>query len=153
MSVLCESALQERLRQAMKNRAAVEVAVLRGLIAAIRNVRIEKRVAAGEELGEADLLPIVRREIKQREEAIGFAEQGGRAELVEKNRAERDLLQSLLPQAPSIADLEGAVERLYESGATNIGALMAGLKRELGAGLDGRVASEVVKRFLGGKGA
>ena len=150
MSVLDESTIQDRLKQAMRARATDEVMVLRGLVAAIKNLRIERRGAgsggAGE-LGEADITQLVRREIKQREEAIAFAEQAGRADLVDKNRSERRFLETFLPQALSAGELEHAIARHHQC-ATSIGALMAKLKAEFGARLDGKVASEAVREFL-----
>ena len=149
---LTETAIEERLRQAMKSRAAGDVSVLRMLLAAIRNARIERRLAPGEALPSADIVQIVRREMKQREEAIDFAQRGGRIDLAEKNRLERDRLEELLPQAPARSELEAAVRRHHQTGAGNIGALMGKLKEEFGPRLDAKAASEVVREFLGAKG-
>ncbi len=90
----------------------------------------------------------MRREIKQREEAMAFAEQAGRAELVEKNGREKQYLEAYLPQALSADELERAIVRYYEAGATSIGSLMGKLKAEFGARLDGKLASEAVREFL-----
>jgi len=152
MSDLDEAALQESLKRAMKNRDAVEVSILRGVIAAVKNARIERRLPPDAGLGAAEIVQIVRRELKQREEAISFAEQGRRADLVEKNQTERDLLQRLLPAGVSTEDVAAAIARLYDSGANTIGALMAKLKEEFGARLDSRSASGQVKDFLQSKG-
>lgn len=151
MSTLSEAKLQEDLKEAMRARAADQVLVLRGLLAAVKNLKIERRGAAGGEsveLAEADIAGIVRREIKQREEALGFAEQGGRSDLVAKNRAEKEMLERMLPQALSGEELEAAIRRHHEAGAANIGALMAKLKAEFGPRLDGKTASEAVRKFL-----
>ena len=151
MSVLDESTIQDRLKQAMRARAMGEVMVLRGLVAAIKNLRIERRGARGGgagELGEADITQLVRLEIKQREEAITFAEQAGRGDLVDKNRSEKRFLETFLPQALSASELEQAIAKHYQGGVTSIGALMAMLKAEFGARLDGKVASEAVRGFL-----
>lgn len=151
MSVLDESAIQERLKQAMRARAMDEVMVLRGLVAAIKNLRIERRGAGGggaDELGEADIAQLVRREIKQCEEAITFAEQAGRADLVDKNRSEKSFLETFLPRALSAPELEQAIAKHHQGGATSMGPLMAKLKAEFGARLDGKIASEAVREFL-----
>jgi uncharacterized protein YqeY len=150
MSPLSETAIQERLKDAMRSRAGDEVMVLRGIVAAIKNLKIERRGAggSGDELAEADISQIVRREIKQRDEAIGFAEQGNRADLVEKNTREKRFLEGFLPQAPSPEELAAAIARHHGAGATSIGALMGKLKGEFGARLDGKVASEAIREFL-----
>ena len=154
MSELSEAMIQERLKQAMLSRATDEVMVLRGLVAAMKNLRIERRSAAAgasAELGGAEITQILRREIKQREEAIAFAEQAGRADLVEKNGREKRYLEAYLPQALSTDDLSRAIARHHEAGATSIGALMGKLKAEFGARLDGKAASEAVREFLRGQ--
>jgi uncharacterized protein YqeY len=154
MSGLDETTIQERLKQAMRARASDEVMVLRSLIAAIKNLKIERRGAGSAgagELGEADITQLVRREIKQREEAIAFAEQGQRADLVEKNRSEKRFLETFLPPALSADDLGQAIAKHHHQGAASIGALMAKLKAEFGARLDGKVASEAVREFLSRK--
>lgn len=154
MNGLSESAIQERLTEAMRRKATDEVMVLRGLVAAIKNLKIERRSSAapgGHEVAEADITQIVRREIKQRDEAIAFAEQGNRADLVQKNRGEKTFLEGFLPQALSSAELDAAIARHHAAGATSIGALMGHLKGEFGARLDGKVASEAVRQFLLGK--
>jgi hypothetical protein len=149
MSALDEATIQERLKEAMRARAMDRVMVLRGLVAAITNRKIERRTEADAgELGEAEITQIVRREIKQREEAMAFAEQGQRADLVEKNRTEKTFLESFLPRALPPEEIRAAIARHYQAGATNIGALMAKLKQDFGARLDGRAASEAVRAFL-----
>jgi uncharacterized protein len=151
MSELSESMIQGRLKDAMRSRATDEVMVLRGLVAAMKNLTIERRGAAGGAagaLGAAEITQILRREIKQREEAIAFAEQAGRADLVEKNSREKRYLETYLPQALSAADLEAAIARHYAAGATSIGPLMGKLKAEFAARLDGKLASEAVHEFL-----
>ena len=151
MSALDERAIQERLTEAMRVRATDEVMVLRGLVAAIKNLKIERRGAAGggvADLAEGDIAQLVRREIKQREEAITFAEQAGRADLVNKNRSEKGFLETFLPQPLSAAELEHAIGKHHQQGATAMGPLMAKLKAEFGGRLDGKVASEAVREFL-----
>jgi uncharacterized protein YqeY len=149
MSELSEAMIQMRLKEAMRSRATGEVMVLRGLVAAMKNLTIERRAGrASAELGAPEITQILRREIKQREEAIAFAEQAGRADLVEKNSREKRYLETYLPQALSAADLEAAIARHYATGATSIGPLMGKLKAEFAARLDGKLASEAVREFL-----
>jgi uncharacterized protein YqeY len=149
MSELSEQMIQGRLKEVMRSRATDEVMVLRGLVAAMKNLTIERRAGGSSaELGVPEITQILRREIKQREEAIAFAEQAGRADLVEKNSREKRYLETYLPQALSAADLEAAITRHYAAGATSIGPLMAKLKAEFAARLDGKLASEAVREFL-----
>jgi uncharacterized protein len=151
VSVLSEKAIQDRLTAAMRARSAGETMVLRSLVAAIKNLKIERRgVTSGSptELDEADLTQLVRREIKQREEAIVFAEQASRPDLVSKNREEKTFLETFLPQGLSSSELDDAITKHHAAGSRNIGALMGKLKSEFGARLDGKLASERIKQFL-----
>ena len=160
MSTLSEATIQERLKEAMRARAMDQVMVLRGIVAAIKNRQIERRTESGTsaqdqahpgesvELGEAEITQIVRREIKQREEAMAFADQAKRPDLIEKNRVEKTFLESFLPQALGPEEMNAAITRHHRAGATTIGALMAKLKEEFGPRLDGRAASEAVRGFL-----
>ena len=152
MTLLDESAISDRLRAAMRQRASEEVMVLRGIVAAIKNLKIERRGSGGQgrndALDEADIVQLVRKEIKQREEAIGFAEKGGRAELVDKNQREKRFLESFLPQGLSREELDAAIAQHHGAGATNIGALMGKLKAQYGARLDGKAASDAIRDFL-----
>ncbi len=149
MSELGEGTIQDRLKEAMRAKAMDQVMVLRGILAAVKNAKIERK---GADLSSADVTQIVRREIKQREEAIGFAEKGGRADLVEKNSRDKTFLETFLPQGLSAADLVSAIERLHAAGATAIGPLMAKLKAEFGERLDGKIASAAIKDYLARQG-
>ncbi len=151
MSGLTEKTIQDRLTAAMRARSANETMVLRSLVAAMKNLKIERRGTPGgesSELAETDITQIIRREIKQRDEAIAFAEQASRSDLIDKNREEKSFLEGFLPQALSGQDLESAIAKHHAAGATNIGALMGKLKAEFGPRLDGKTASEAIKQFL-----
>ena len=87
---LTEGQLAEDLTRAMKARDMPRVYVLRGLLTAAKNLKVERR---GAELAEGDLVQLVRREIRKREEAEEFAARGGRGELVAQNRSERTIAQ------------------------------------------------------------
>jgi uncharacterized protein YqeY len=77
-----------------------------GVITAAKNLMVERRTAT---LNEADLVQIIRREIRQREEAEEFASKAGRADAVEQNRAERKMLDAYVPAQLDAAALETVV--------------------------------------------
>ena len=72
--------IQQFLREALKKREGEKVAVLRLLLAAIEKQEIEKQ----RELEEEEIFSLIQKEIKQREEAIGFFKQGGEKILLKK---------------------------------------------------------------------
>lgn len=143
---LSEEALSAELTRAMKAREMERVYVLRGVLTAVKNTKVEKRIQV---LPEPDLVQMVRREIRQREEAESFAVQGGRTEAVEKNRRERALLESLVPAQLDAAALEAAIRAIVaRPDAGSLGAVMSVLKAELAGRYDGRQASEIARRVL-----
>ena len=140
-----EAQLQADLHAAMKARAAEKVLILRGLIAAIKNVKVEKQVAT---LPEADIAGLVRKEISKRVEAADFARKAGRAELVDNNEREKAILEAYLPQQLDPAALEGLIRQLAtDLGTTQIGPIMAALRDRYAGQFDGKLASELIRKL------
>src|SRR3954454_6185829 len=106
-----EAELTVALTQAMKARDMPRVYVLRGVLAGIKNLRVEKRGAA---LADDEIVQIVRREIRKREEAEEFAVKAGRQELVEQNRSERAMLEAFVPAHIDAAQLERAIRKITD---------------------------------------
>src|SRR5262245_60832581 len=130
----------------MKARDMARVYVLRGLLTAAKNLKVEKR---GAPLAEDDLVQLVRRELRQRQEAEGFAVKAGRQELVDQNRAERALLEAYVPAQLDAGQLEHAIRELAANpGARSLGAIMSGLRERFAGRFDGRQASEIARRVL-----
>src|SRR5438046_2374350 len=118
-----EEQLQSDLQRAMKARAADQMSVLRDVIAAVKNLKVEKMIKT---VPEADIVALVRREINKRAEAAEFARQANRPELVQKNEHEQALLEAYVPKQLSAAELEAVITALAtELGTTQIGPLMA----------------------------
>jgi len=142
-----EAELQSDLQNAMKARAADKVSVLRDVIAAIKNLKVEKMIPA---LPETDIVGVVRREINKRAEAAEFARKAVRADLVEKNEHEMAILEAYLPKQLGADELEAIIKALAsELGTTQIGPLMAKLRERHAGTYDGKLASELVKRLAG----
>ncbi len=140
-----EAQLQEDLKGAMKARDMEMVYVLRGLIAVIKNLKVEKRVA---ELPEVDIAGLVRKEISKRTEAADFARQANRPELVEKNEHEKKLLEKYLPQQLSAEALQAIIKEIAaELGTTQIGPIMAKLRERHPAQFDGKLASDLIRKL------
>ena len=140
-----EAQLQADLHAAMKARAAEKVLILRGLIAAIKNVKVDKQVPT---LPEADIAVLVRKEINKRVEAAEFARKAGRAELVDSNEREKAVLEAYLPQQLDAVALEAVIAQLVtELGSTQIGPIMAKLRERHAGQFDGKLASELVRKL------
>jgi uncharacterized protein YqeY len=142
---LSEAQLRQDLQDAMKQRAMSTVYVLRGLLAVVGNRRIELGADA---LSSAEIMGLVLREAKKREEAEEFARQAGRADLVEQNEAERAVLARYLPVMLDPEALTALVTGWIAEGVTSMGALMARLKERHPGQYDGKRASEIVRNLL-----
>ena len=148
---LSEAQLTADLTAAMKARDMPRVYVLRGLLTAAKNLKVERRAQA---LSEADLVQIVRREVRQREEAEEFAKKAGRDDAVEQNRAERAMLDAYVPAQMDAAALETVVRGIVASlPSPAMGPVMAALREQHAGQFDGKQASEIVKRVLAGGAA
>ena len=141
---LSEAQLRQDLQGAMKNRVMETVYVLRGLLAAVANRRIE----LGGELPAAEIVNLVVRESKKREEAEEFARKAGREDLVAQNEAERAVLARYLPTVLAIDEVTALVSAWIAEGVTTMGPLMARLKERYAGQYDGKVASEIVRKLL-----
>ncbi|HVO23159.1 MAG TPA: GatB/YqeY domain-containing protein [Candidatus Margulisiibacteriota bacterium] len=140
-----EAQLQDDLQAAMKARAMEKVYILRGLITAIKNLKVEKQLR---EVPEADIAVLVRKEINKRSEAVEFARQAGRQELVDQNERERAMLEAYLPPQLSARALEDVIKGLAaELGTTQIGPLMAKLRERYVGQFDGKLASELIRKL------
>ncbi len=145
---LSEAQLNADLTAAMKARDMPRVYVLRGLLTAAKNLKVERRGAA---LGEADLVQLVRKEIRQREEAADFATKAGRADAVTQNRSEQAILEAYVPAQLDAAALEEVVRGIVGAmPSPAIGPVMAALRERHAGRFDGKLASEIVKRVLAG---
>ena len=106
---LSEQQLSDDLKRAMKAREMTSVYVLRGVVTAAKNLKVERR---GAEIGEADLVQVVRKEIRKREEAEEFALKAGRQDAVDQNRSERAMLEAYAPAQLDPSALEEAIREI-----------------------------------------
>jgi len=147
---LTEEGLTADLTAAMKARDMPRVYVLRGLITAAKNLKVERRGAA---LAEADLVSLVRKEMRKREEAEEFAIKAGRTDVIEQNRAERQMLEAYVPALLAPEELERIVRTIAgELPSPTIGAVMSALRERHAGRFDGKLASDVARRVIAGAG-
>ncbi|MGB6553331.1 MAG: GatB/YqeY domain-containing protein, partial [Candidatus Binataceae bacterium] len=132
---------------AMKARDTRRMMAIRGLLSEIS--RVEKDVRR--EATEAEIVQLVKRERARREEALGFAKQANRADLIEQNETEAKILAGYLPPELPLEEVSAAVNEIIAGGATQMGAVMKALRDRFGAQLDGKVASDLVKQALAPK--
>ena len=137
------------LTTAMKAQDAAKTSTLRMVKAAMMNRQIEK----GSELEDDDVQKLLRSLVKQRRDSIEQYEKAGRQELVNKEQAEINVIETYLPKAASQEEIEQVVAAVIaETGASSIkdmGKVMKATQAALaGKNADGRLVSEVVKAKL-----
>ncbi len=146
--MVSKETLRDDLQAAMKARDMPTVYVLRGVIAAIGNRRIEK----GADLAQAEIVAVIQRESKQREEAEAYARDAGRDDLVAQNAAERAILARYLPSQLEDGELANLVRSWLTEGQNSMGAVMTRLKERYAGQYDGKRASEIVRTILAENG-
>jgi len=137
------------LTTAMKAQDANRTSTLRMVKAAMMNRQIEK----GGELDDDDMQKLLRSLVKQRRDSIEQYEKAGRQELVDKEKAEIEVIETYLPQAASAQEIEQAVAAaIAETGANSMkdmGKVMKATQAALaGKNADGKLVSEIVKSKL-----
>ena len=137
------------LTASMKAQDAQRTSTLRMVKAAMMNRKIEK----GTELDDGEMQKLLRSLVKQRRDSIEQYEKAGRQELVDKEQAEINVIETYLPQAASAAEIEAAVSAaISETGATSIkdmGRVMKAAQTALaGKNADGKLIAETVKAKL-----
>ena len=147
-----EADLKERLgndlKQALKARDKIVGSVLRLVLAAVKNAEIAKRSAIEDD----DILGIIAKEARQRQESIEAFKQGNRPDLVAKEEAELGILNEYLPQQLTrdeiIAEARRIIEEVGAQGPSDKGKVMPKIIAELKGKADGRAINEVVTELL-----
>jgi uncharacterized protein YqeY len=140
--------LEADMKDAMKSRETLRLETIRGVRGAMRNKEIE----LGQSLDDDGILRVIRALVKQRSDSIEQFQAAGRSELVQKESAERQLLESYLPAAPDEKAVEAAVAaviaELGASGPKDMGRVMKAALEKLGGAADGKLVSQVAKKKL-----
>ncbi len=147
-----EAGLKERLsndlKQAMRGGDKVRRSVIRLVLSAVHNAEIARQAA----LGDSDILGVIAKEARQREESIAAFKQGNRSDLVAQEEAELAILQEYLPQQMTrdeiIVEARRIIEVVGAQGPRDKGKVMSRLIAELKGKADGREINEVVTELL-----
>ncbi len=141
------------LKAAMKAGERAKVDALRLINAALKDKDIEAR-GAGKTVSDDDLLALLQKMIKSRQESLEIYEKAGREDLAGKERGEIAVISSYLPQQLSEAEVAEAVKSaIAETGAASIkdmGKVVASLKAKYTGRMDFGKASAAVKSALSG---
>jgi uncharacterized protein YqeY len=140
------------MKEAMKAGQALRVSTLR-----LINAGILARETSGAErlkLGDAEIVDVMQKMVKQRQESFDIYEKAGRAELAAKEREEIEIISKYLPK--QMSDLEAAtaisalIKELEAATLKDMGRTMAALKQRFSGEIDFGKAGALVKKLLGG---
>lgn len=146
-------AIEDGYKTALKAGDKRRTATLRAVAAALKDKDIEARGQGKDPLGEADVLALLQKMVKQREESLAIYEQAGRTDLATVEREEIAILGEFLPQSLTEAELDAAIrDAIAKTGAEgpkDMGKVIGQLKAEYPGRIDFSKASGKVKAALG----
>lgn len=146
-------AIAEALKAAMKSHDKARTGTLRLIQSAIKDRDIANRGAGKEAAGERELVEVLSRMVKQRQESAKAFEDGGRPELAAQERAEIATIGEFLPRQMDEAEMGEAIRQAIAAtgaaGVRDMGKVMAELKARHAGQMDFGKASAAVKQFLG----
>ena len=143
-----QAQLMDDLKAAMKSRDAVKVGTIRMLRAQLKDAQIAKR----EDLSEEEEMLALRTAAKRRREAIEMYRKSSREDLLEKEKAELDIISGYLPKQLSKEEIEPIAARVIaEVGAATIrdvGKVMGPLMKQLKGKADGKLVQQIARSLL-----
>ncbi len=139
--------IQDQIKQAMKSKEAVRLETLRFLWSEIGNAEIDKKAP----LSDGEVVALMQKEVKKRNEAMGKMKQVGRDELVEEEEAKLVIIKDFLPEQMNREELERVVEEVVSGGVSDFGAVMGGVMAKVIGKADGAMVRQIVERQLGKK--
>lgn len=136
-------------KEAMKARDSLKSSVLSFLRADMLNLATAKKK---DKLDDAEIVTVIRKQIKQRQDSIEQFTQGGRLEMADKEKKELDLLKKYLPAELSAEEIKRLIEEVAlaigANGIKDMGRVMKELSIKLAGKADGKLVSELVKQRL-----
>ena len=140
------------LINALKSGKKERAGTLRFLISAIKNFQIEKRAQDQKHMPDVDVISVLKRQAKQRKDSISEYEKGGRADLVDKEKKELEILESYLPAELSDSQIKEIVEKkigeMGISGKADFGKLMGAVMKEVSGNADGDKVKKIVEEEM-----
>ncbi|MGB5397395.1 MAG: GatB/YqeY domain-containing protein [Gammaproteobacteria bacterium] len=148
MSSALKTQIQDAMKAAMKAGDKPRLAVVRLMLAAIKQVEVDERI----ELDDTRVTTILDKMVKQRRESIAQYAPAGRDDLVAQEQSEIDIIQTFLPQALSTDEIEAIInDAISSTGASSIkdmGKVMGIIRPQLVGRADMGDVSSIIKSRL-----
>jgi len=140
--------LNNDLKKYMKEKNTLALNAVRSIISEVKNREVEK----GAELTEEEIVQLIKKQIKMREDSIEQFEKADRIDLAEKERKEVEILQEYLPEQLSDEELKKIIEEsISEVNATSkkdFGKVMKLVIQKVQGRADGKKISEILSTLL-----
>ena len=146
--------INNAVKDAMRAKEERKLSTLRMVNSTIKNADIAARGEGKPPLTDADLLSVLQKMIKQRQESVELYDKGGRTELAAGEREEIAIIEAYLPKQMSEADVKAAIAAVIAetnaAGMKDMGKVIAALKGQYAGQMDFGKASALVKAALTG---
>ena len=146
--MLLKNKITEDMKSAMRARDKERLLAIRMLLAACKQVEVDRRI----ELGDADVVTIIEKEIKKRRDSITQYRAAKRDDLADREQLEADILSAYLPQQASAEEVAAVIAEALAAGtgqgAAAMGKVMAAVKGKLAGRADMAQISAQVKALL-----
>ncbi|MCX5678186.1 MAG: GatB/YqeY domain-containing protein [Candidatus Omnitrophica bacterium] len=141
--------IESDMKAALKESNALKLSVLRMLVAAARQIQINKN---SKSVTESDMLQVLQRHIKQHKESIEQFKNGNRQDLADKELSELKILETYMPEQMSEEELKSIIKAaIAESGAktkSEMGKVMKLVMEKTKGACDGKLISQLVMESL-----
>ena len=145
-----KQALSDNIKTSMKARELERVKVLRNVQSVVKQIEIDRQI----ELDDSEVLEVLQKQLKQRQESLAIFTENGRDDLAAKEQFEIDLINEFMPQQIDDNELAALVSaEIAEQGATSMrdmGSVMGVLKNKTAGRADPALISKLVKNALQG---
>lgn len=151
---MLRDAINSAIKDAMKAKDERKLSTLRMVNSSLKNADIEARGQGKPPLSDEDLLGLLQKMIKQRQESVALYDKGGRPELAAAEREEIAVISAYLPKQMSDDEVNAAIAAIVKetgaAGMKDMGKVIAALKAKYAGQMDFGKASGLVKAALTG---
>ena len=151
---MLRDAINSAIKDAMKAKDERKLSTLRMVNSSLKNADIDARGQGKRPLSDEDLLGLLQKMIKQRQESVALYDKGGRPELAAAEREEIAVISAYLPKQRSDDEVNAAIAAIVKetgaAGMKDMGKVIAALKAKYAGQMDFGKASGLVKAALTG---
>jgi len=144
--------IEEKLKKALKEKDKKIYPTLRLIVSAIKDTEIANRTKEKKEISDSDIMSILKKMIKQRNESCEVYKKAGRSELLEIETKEMEVINTFLPKQISDEETKKICEDVVKSVGANsmkdMGKVMGALKSKYSDTLDFSKVSPLIKELL-----